>query len=60
MGVQLVLSHSVGIHIEIFDNSVQRRAFGGRRKEVTVVRELHNEELHDFTAPRNGRAIELW
>lgn len=51
MGVQLVLSHSVGIHIEIFDNSVQRRAFGGRRKEVTVVRELHNEELHDFTAP---------
>ena len=49
MGVKFVLSHYVRTQIEVFDNTVQRRVFGSRRKEVTGGRELHNEELHDFT-----------
>jgi hypothetical protein len=49
MGVKFVLSHCIRIQIEVFDNTVQRRVFGTRRKEVTGGRELHNEELHDFT-----------
>jgi hypothetical protein len=49
VGVKFVFSHYVRTQIEVFDNTVQRRVFGSRRKEVTGGRELHNEKLHDFT-----------
>jgi hypothetical protein len=49
VGVKFGLSHCVRTQIEVFDNTVQRRVFGSRRKEVTGGRDLHNEELHDFT-----------
>jgi hypothetical protein len=49
MCAKVVLSYCVRIQIEVFDNTVQRRVFGSERKDVTGSRELHNEELHDFT-----------
>jgi len=49
MGVKFVLSHCVRTQTEVFGNTLRSREFGSRRKEETRGRELHNEELHDFT-----------
>jgi hypothetical protein len=37
--------------LRVFENSVLRRRFGSKRDEVTEEwRNLHNEDLNDFTA----------
>jgi hypothetical protein len=44
--------------LRVFENRVLRRIFGPKRDEVTGVRELHNEELHNlYSSPGIIRII---
>jgi hypothetical protein len=36
----------------VFENTVLRRIFGPNRDELVAWRKLHNEMLHNITAPR--------
>ena len=44
--------------LRVFENRVLRRIFGPKRDEVTMWRELHNEELNDlYCSPSIVRVI---